>query len=200
MGLNNMKYWAFLPSSRSDSAILSAVPVDGPKSNKYRKGKSLKGSFPAIEEAIMCFDPNYPEGCVLQDIIECLDGVWVVSSKVKGFFESMGIQEEFLQVRLWDHNNTVVSDDYFIFNCLELVDFIDMNLSKVVFNKFFPDRVKRIKSLVINKGLSVDKKIFAPQNMTTQLFISDDLKEALKSSGFSGFKVFEAEGWDGMPV
>lgn len=111
-----MKYWSFFANSLEDGAVLSTVPADGPKANKYRKGKSLKAGYPGIDDAVMCFDPNYEERLKLYNILDCLDGVVVIHEKVKELFEAGGINEEFLNVRIWDHLNRPVSDDYYIFN------------------------------------------------------------------------------------
>lgn len=195
-----MNFYAFFPLSYEDSAILSAVPSDGPGSHRYMKAKPLQKDFPSQEDAVMCFDPNYPEKTKLYDIVDCLDSVLVVNSKVKEVFESQGVAGEFLPVLLWDHQDKPVSDDYYIFNCLEKVDFIDMEKSDVVPDAFFPDRVKNIDHLVVSKSIGSTPNAFVPSNMTEQVFITEDLKAALEAAEVKGFKVFNADGWDGLEI
>ncbi|TEW45110.1 imm11 family protein [Psychromonas algicola] len=195
-----MSIFVFFPSAGSKGAFLSTVPSDGPSSHKYGEAISLLGSFPKIDDAVMCFDPNFPENTDLLDIVNCLDGVVVINQKVKKIFESLGVNGEFLNVRIWDHQDKTVSDNYFIFNCLSVFDFIDMEKSKVAMSPFFPDRIKRVKSLVVNQDADIQSHAFVPKGMEDQIFITEKLKTALEAEGVTGFKVFEAEGWDGLDV
>jgi len=195
-----MSIFVFFPSAGSKGVFLSTVPLDGPKAYKYKKAISLSDSFPTINDAVMCFDPNFPDNTALLDILNCLNGVVVFNQKVKKVFETLGITGEFLNVRIWDHQDNAVSDDYFIFNCLSVIDFIDMEKSKVAMSPFFPDRIKRVKSLVVNQNADIQSHAFVPKGMEDQIFITEKLKTALKEEGITGFKVFEAEGWDGLDV
>lgn len=200
MGGVTMEFWAFFATPKSDGAILSCIPSGGPRNNKYRKAKSIKDKFPDVDDAVMCFDPNYPENVVVYDFTDCLDGITVVNARTKKLFEEEGVTEEFLEVRLWDHRDRVVEGEYYIFNCLKTLDFIDMEQSELSMHPTFPDRVFRPERLVVKKDLAEHPKIFVPVNMTKQLFISDYFKRSLETAGIEGFKVFEADGWDGLDV
>jgi len=152
-----MSIFVFFPSAGSKGAFLSTVPSDGPSSHKYGEAISLLGSFPKIDDAVMCFDPNFPENTDLLDIVNCLDGVVVINQKVKKIFESL-------------------------------------------MSPLFPDRIKRVKSLVVNQDADIQSHAFVPKGMQDQIFITEKLKTALEAEGVTGFKVFEAEGWDGLDV
>ena len=195
-----MSIFVFFPSAGSKGAFLSTVPSDGPKAYKYKQAISLSGSFPKIDDAVMCFDPNFPDNTELLDVVNCLGSIVVFNQKVKKIFESLGVNGEFLNVRIWDHQDKTVSDDYFIFNCLSVIDFIDMEKSKVAMSPLFPDRIKRVKSLVVNQDADIQSHAFVPKGMQGQIFITEKLKTALETEGVTGFKVFKAEGWDGLDV
>ena len=193
-----MKYWAFFPSSKGDGATLSCVPKNGPKSYKYDKAISLVDSFDRSEDAVMCFDSNFSENNKLYDILDCLDGVIVINETVKGLFEQENVLEEFLPVTLWDHTSTPISENYYILNNLNLIDFIDTEKSEIAWDVTFKDRIYRTERLVIKEGLQETPPIFRPTNMKKQYFITDDFKLKLETAGITGYKVFEADGWDGL--
>ncbi|NMH89360.1 imm11 family protein [Flavivirga algicola] len=194
------KYYAFFSTDHGDGAMLSAVPGDGPTANKYKKTSSLKSVFPPLENAVMIFDSNFTKNTKLYDIIDCLDTVLVINKKVKEVFKREGITGEFLQVRIWDHNDAFVSDDYYIFNNLEAVEFIDMEKSHVAMNPLWPDRVKRILKLVVRDDVTVNSKIFCPTNMKGQLFITEELRDRLIKEEITGFHTYQADGWDGFCI
>ena len=195
-----MKYWIISAATLSDAAILSTTPSEGPEEFMYKKGTPLKDIFPKIEDAKMYFDPNYPDRGKLNDIIKYLGGPLVIKPRIKSLFEAFDIAEEFLQVQLLDHENQVASDDYYIFNCLCAIDFIDMEKSKYRMGALNKSQIKRVKNLVIKEDLEETPNIFRDNNMLSQLFITDKLKQALDESGVQGYKCFEASGWDGLEV
>jgi len=195
-----MSIFVFFPSAGPEGAFLSAVPSAGPGLEDFGEAISLLDNFPEIDDAVMCFDPNFPDNTELLDVIDCLDGVVVINQKVKKIFESLGVIGEFLNIRIWDHQDKAISDDYFIFNCLHVVDFIDMEKSETVMSLFFPDRIERVKSLVLKQDVDILSHAFVPEGMQDQIFITEKLMSALEAENVTGFKVFEAEKWDGLDV
>ncbi len=53
-------------------------------------------------------DPNFKENIKLYDILDRLDRALVINRKVKEIFTREGIIGEFLQVKIWDHDNALV--------------------------------------------------------------------------------------------
>lgn len=195
-----MSFHVFLATADSNDAVLSTVPEDGPIANYFHKCAPVKAEFPDIDDAVMCFDLNYPEGIKLNDVVVCLDNVYVFHKKLKGILDSAGVNAEWLQVILWDHKNRPVSDEYFIFNCLESVDFIDMDKSEYSTNPLFPGRIKNVVELVVKSDLEPTPPLFSPKNLGSQLIITDELKSTLESEGITGYKTFDASGWDGLSI
>jgi len=124
----------------------------------------------------------------------------VVNSRVKNVLDNMNIDTvEYLPIRLWGHQKDLVSDDYFILNPLGSVDFIDMEKSDYVMSSLDESQISDVDDLVINMdNIPKETKIFRATTMMEQVFIHDDLRLALENAGIQGYKLIEAEGWDGL--
>jgi hypothetical protein len=198
-----MTYWVLFPKIIDDGAVLSAVPKGGPKAYKYDKGINLLQNYPDREQAVMVFDRiNYPDQSKLYDILPALDTVLVVNNKVKDLLGFMGINHiEYLPIWLWDHKKKPVSDDYYIVNPLGSVDFIDMEKSEYEMDSLDESQIAYIEELVIDYDkIPEDAKLFRATTKMDQLFIHDDVRIAFEKAGIQGYRLFEAEGWDGLDV
>lgn len=198
--MSEKKYWAFLSVQPDDGAVLSDVPDPGPEAFEYTDGQPLLEKFPSHDEAVMCMSVNNPDDSILHDVVACEESVKVISSKVKTIFERHGATNvEYLPVTIWDHKNKPCSTDYFILNPLESFDIIDMDKADVVMNAFFPTRVKRIKNLIVNhEAMPEDAKVFRASRKMAEIFVNDEIANALKDADISGCKLMKAEGWDGF--
>ena len=197
-----MTYWVIFPEIYDDGAVLSAVPEGGPQDYQYDEGKPLLKRFPSREEAVMCFDPSYPEQIKLYDFLPSLDSVLVANEKVVDLLKSLQIDKlEFLPISLWDHNNKPVSSDYYIINTLGSINFIDMEKSTYRMGAIDESQIKRIKNLVINeKAIESSPKLFRATTKLNQFFIHDDVRKAFEENNITGYKLFAAEGWDGLDI
>ncbi len=196
-----MTYWVLFPKSLDDGAVLSAVPESGPKAYKYKKGNPLLQDYPAHDKAIMVFDSvHYPDQNKLYDIVPALDTVLVVNNRVKKVFDNLNIDTvEYLPIRLWDHQKSPVSDDYYILNPLGSIDFIDMEKSEYAMGALDKSQIRDIDDLVVSMDkIPKEAKIFRATTMMDQIFIHDDLRLALEAEGIQGYKLMKAEGWDGL--
>ena len=197
-----MKYWVILTAKLDDGVVLTSVPEDGPDDFEYDEGAPLLKGYPDRDEAVMVYDTDYPEGVKLYDILSSLDGIIVVSIKVKTIFDELGIDDvEYLPISLWDHQQKPVNADYYILNPVGSVEFIDMDNSEYRMDPLDEEQIGRIKKLVVN----VDKipkgaNLFRAKTKTDQIFINSKVRGALKKAGVKGYKLFEAEGWDGLPI
>ena len=150
----------------------------------------------------MCFDPSYPEQIKLYDFLPSLDSVLVANEKVVDLLKSLQIDKlEFLPISLWDHNNKPVSSDYYIINTLGSINFIDMEKSTYRMGAIDESQIKRIKNLVINeKAIESSPKLFRATTKLNQFFIHDDVRKAFEENNITGYKLFAAEGWDGLDI
>jgi hypothetical protein len=63
------------------------------------------------------------------------------------------------------------------------------------------DQVGRIKKLAINeKGIRPGAKMFRCAKQRRLTLISEEVHEAFKKAGLTGFKVYKAEGWNGLEL
>lgn len=195
-----MKYWVIKPSAPSDAAYLSDVSSSMPEAYKFRKGISLLDNYPSEEDCKIYYDPQYPEATQLYGFLENINGFLIVNSEVKAIFEGAGVDSiEYLPIWLCDHKHEVSSKDYFICNVLSKVDIFDMEESEYDMSSLDESQIDDVDNMVVDyEAIPDDAKVFRASKMLAQIFINDDVKQALENSGIEGFSVVEAEGWDGL--
>jgi len=197
-----MAYWVIFPVRYDDGIVLSAVPDGGPKAYEYDKGKPLVNRFPKGEDAVMCLDLEFTDRTGFYDILPSLDTVMVLNSKVKSLFEHLGVgYVEYLPITLWDQERGVLSNDYFIANALGSVDLIDMEKTEFVPDRLIEGQINFIHKLVIKEDVDANRaKFFRATTKLDLFFIHDDVRKALESAGITGYKLYPADGWDGLDI
>jgi len=194
-----MKYWVIKPSSLSDGAYLSGLSSTMPKAQKFRKGISLINNYPATEDCKIYYDPQYPEGTYLYEVLDNITDFLIINGDVRKVFEDMGEDGiEYLPIWLCDHKHEISSKDYTICNVLNKVDIVDMDKSTYRISSLDEGQINRIKKLVVNyDAIPEDTKMFRASKKLDQIFINDDVKQALEKAGIEGYVVKEADGWNG---
>lgn len=195
-------YWVFKTSMGDDGVALSVVPEDGPESFLYKKGMPLAQDFPSLDDAIVCFDSNYPERIKLYDVLNSVDDVIVASKKVKILLDNLGVVNfEFLPITLRDHHGRPLEAEYGIINVLDSVDAVDMDSSEYKMNVLKKGQIKRFDKLSLKPDqISEDSHIFRLQQKMDEILISDTLKKQLEQENILGWKAYLAEGWDGLAL
>ena len=195
-----MKYWVIKPSGPSDAAYLSDVSSKMPEAYEFRKGISLLDKYPVTRDCKIYYDPQYPEATQLYGFLENINGFLIVNSEVKAIFESAGVDSvEYLPIWLCDHKHEVSSKDYFICNVLSKVDIFDMDESDYDMSSLDESQIDDVDNMVVDyDAIPEGAKVFRASKMLAQIFINDDVKQALENAGIEGFSVVEAEGWDGL--
>jgi hypothetical protein len=193
------KYWVLILSSGREGVSLSGIPTGGAKAYKYSEGISLASMHPKNEASGIYYDPNLLDHIKLYDFVDNLDGLIIANSKVKTILDSFDINNlEYLPSWLYDHQKNIASKDYAIINVLGSVDAIDMEKSDYKMNRIVKTQVKFIDELVLDHDkIPEDAKIFRPSTKLNLILIRDDIKQAFEAEGLKGYKVFEADGWDG---
>ena len=194
-----MKYWVIKPSSLSDGAYLSGLSSTMPKAQKFRKGISLINNYPAPEDCKIYYDPQYPEGTRLYGVLDNITDFLIINGDVRNVFEDAGVDSiEYLPIWLCDHKHEISSKDYTICNVLNKVDIVDMDKSTYRISSLDEGQINRIKKLVVNyDAIPEDAKMFRASKKLDQIFINDDVKQALEKAGIEGYVVKEADGWNG---
>ena len=195
-----MKYWVIKPFASSDGAFLSEVSSSMPRAKKFRKAIRLKEEYPPVEDCKIYYDPQYPDGTQLYGFLDNINDFLIANGEVRKVFEELGATGiEYLPVWLYDHKNEISSKNYTICNVLKSVDVIDMDKSEYKMGSLDKTQIKLLTKLVIDyDAIPEDAKVFRASKMLAQIFINDDVKQALENAGIEGFSVVEAEGWDGL--
>ena len=194
-----MKYWVIKPSSPSDGAYLSGLSSAMPKAQKFRKGISLINNYPATEDCKIYYDPQYPEGTYLYEVLDNITDFLIINGDVRKVFEDMGEDGiEYLPIWLCDHKHEISSKDYTICNVLNKVDIVDMDKSEYEMDDFDEDQIYGFSKLVVDyEAIPEGAKMFRASKKLDQIFINDDVKQALEKAGIEGYVVKEADGWNG---
>src|SRR5687767_14875293 len=193
-----MKYWV-LDHGRNDGVYLTGLKTKI-KDWRFSQGEKLAKEFP--KNASFSFSSKWPDRRKLYDFLnESFFGVMVVSERVKTILEELEAKDlEFLPVTVKDHKNNPVDGKYFILNPLGRQDAIDFDKSKVVMGAILEDEVDSFDKLVINpKGIAKGARLFRLNKARRVIVIDEDVRKAFRAQGITGFSVYKADGWDGLP-
>ena len=187
-------------SNEENGAIIESLPKDGPSEWEYLEGISLIKRFP--KKAILKFSQNYPDFREVHDFLKNILRVLIVSPKVVGLINSAGENKyEKLPVQIYNHRDELVSNEYVVLNFLKHQNIIDMKKSDYKMASIEKDQVKRIKKLVVDhENVDKDAIIFRASTMKKHIFIREDLLEIFKENDVTGYKVYQANGWNGVDI
>jgi len=194
-----MKYWIIKSHSLSDGAFLSRLSSKMPESYKFDEGISLVDEYPPVEDCIIYYASEDLERTQLYGFQNNISSLLIVNGEVKSILEGVladGI--EYLPIWLCDHKHEVSSKDYFICNVLSKADIVDMDKSEYEEDDFDEDQIDSLSKLVVDyDAMPEDAKMFRASKKLDQIFINDDVKQALEKAGIEGYVVKEADGWNG---
>ncbi|WP_163868658.1 imm11 family protein [Myxococcus eversor] len=194
-----MKYFVFKVMAE-EAGFVDEYPRGSPTDWKFGKGISLTRAFPMGGE--VSFSDNYPDSRNLYDFQPNLMNGLLVSGRARKLIESLGVTNaEWLPVVLKDQEGNVVGPDYAFLNLLGAEDAIDMNRSVYDMNFIVKDQIGLIEKLALKSGsISPQAKMFRCTSYLRLILIREDVLAAFEQAGLTGFKVYEAEGWDGMEL
>lgn len=193
-----MKYWVF-ECGGNDGALIDVLPDHCPAKWRFNEGESLIREYPS--EVNLKFSNNRPEGRKLYDFVDNIIGFIIASERVKAVVEQYEKNVEFLPVTIFDHKGNVAGENYYIINLLGSQPAVDMNKSTYRMDALEEEQMDRIKDF---KGdydaIDPEATFFREKNMLRLFLLRNDLHEAFVKEGFTGFEVWEAEGWDGLYI
>ncbi len=194
-----MNYFV-LKTNAPGGGLIEMYPPKGPADWRFDQGKSLIKEFP--RGAAVQFSDNFPDDRKLYDFQTNTLDTFIISDRTRKILESLEITNaEYLPVDIKDHKSQVVGKDYAILNLLGGEDAIDMEKSVYKMDSLEKDQIGRIKKLAINeKGIRSDAKMFRCTKERRLVLIREDVHEAFKKAGLTGFKVYKAEGWNGLEL
>jgi Immunity protein family (Imm11) len=155
------------------------------------KGVSRAKGFPP--DAYFQMDKQFKKQVALSDNVANLDSMPLVSQRLKTFIEERKPKRiEFLRVKILDHKDKPVKDDYFIVNPLTVVDCIDTQQSKFMWNSIDPELIAGITKLVLKpKAIDPELLMFRPKHDEGRVFLRRDLAQEIQTAGFTGVTFIE---------
>ncbi|WP_043709743.1 imm11 family protein [Corallococcus macrosporus] len=194
-----MKYFAFKVMAE-EAGLIDAYPRGSPTDWKFERSISLAKEFPLGGE--VSFSDSYPDDQNLYDFQPNLMSDLLVSGKARKVIESLGVSNaEWLPVTVKNHQGHVVGPDYAFLNLQGTEDAIDMGRSKYELNHIFKDQVGLIENLVLQpKSISPNAKFFRCSTYRRLILVRDDILTAFEDAGLTGFRTYDAEGWDGVEL
>ncbi|NTX38169.1 hypothetical protein HUA78_27355 [Myxococcus sp. CA033] len=194
-----MKYFV-LKVRGADAGFVDAYPRGSPEDWRFDKGISLSKEFPMGGE--VSFSDNYPDARDAQDFQPNLMSDLLVSGRARKLIESLEVTNaEWLPVVLKDHKGNVVGPDYAFLNLQGAEDAIDLERSVFRMNAIAKDQISRVKKLVLkHDAISPQAKMFRCTMHRRLILIREDVHVAFEQAGLTGFKVYNAEGWNGLEL
>ena len=183
-----------------EAGFIDAYPRGSPADWRFDKGISLAREFPVGGE--VSFSDNRPDDRGLHDFQPNLMSDLLVSGRARKLIESLGVSNaEWLPVIVKDHQGTVVGPDYAFLNLQGAEDAIDMERSVYRMNAIAKDQIGRVKKLALkHDAISAQAKMFRCTMERRLILIREDVHAAFLQAGLTGFKVYEAEGWNGLEL
>ncbi|NTX10534.1 hypothetical protein FJV41_42055 [Myxococcus llanfairpwllgwyngyllgogerychwyrndrobwllllantysiliogogogochensis] len=194
-----MKYFV-LKVMAEEAGFIEKYPRGSPTDWKFDRGISLAKEFPSGGE--VSFSKNYPDDRNLYDFQPNLMSDLLVSGRARKLIDSLEVTNaEWLPVVVKDHKGNVVGPDYAFLNLQGAEPAIDMDRSVYEINHLAKDQIGLIEKLVLKPdAISPRAKIFRCTTETRLTLIREDVLAAFEEAGLTGFRVYDAEGWDGVEI
>jgi hypothetical protein len=147
------------------------------------------------EHAVYRMDAERPYDMILTDNPANVDGLIVVSRRLKDSLAAWNVQKvEFLRITILNHKGRIASGDHFILHAIEPVDALDQGQSAASWSALDPSSIDSVERLVLDEGrLDPSRLIFRLQWFPDVLLVRRDLVRALDRGGFSGLRWIELE-------
>ncbi|NVJ28511.1 hypothetical protein HUW62_45670 [Myxococcus sp. AM011] len=183
-----------------EGGYIDEYPRNSPTDWKFDEGICLAKSFPMGGE--VSFSDNHPDSRNLYDFQPNLMRAQLVSGRARKLIESLGLTNaEWLPVVVKDHQGNVVGPDYAFLNLLGAEDAIDLERSVYKMDPLEEDQIGRIKKLALKPAsISPEAKMFRCTMERRLIIIREDVHAAFVEAGLTGFKVYNAEGWNGLEL
>jgi hypothetical protein len=194
-----MKYFAFKIMAE-EAGFIDEYPRGSPADWKFDKGISLAKEFPMGGE--VSFSDNYPDDRNLYDFQPNLMSDLLVSGRARKLIQSLEVTNaEWLPVVVKDHKGNVVGKDYAFLNLQGAEDAIDMDRSVYKMNAIAKDPIGLIKKLALKPAaISPQAKRFRCTTERRLILIREDVLAAFEEAGLTGFRTYNAEGWNGLEL
>jgi hypothetical protein len=164
---------------------------------EIKKGISRLKDFPV--DAYFNMDKQYKKQVALSDNLANIEGMPVLSNRLKAFVQARNPSNvEFLTVQIRDHKDKQIKDAYHIMNPMEVVDCIDKDKSRLMWNPIDKDMIAGVYSLVLKiEKINPELLLFRPKYLERRVFVRNDFAEEIRAGGFTGVEFREILGYVG---
>jgi hypothetical protein len=155
---------------------------------EIQEGVQLASSW--SKDARFKMDDDMPRDTKLEDFLNNLPSVLVVSERVRTFLEAENVKLiEFLPVTILNHKGRPEKAPYFIANCTANQDCIDESKATFKPNAINPDIWISVQNIVLDpKKLDPELKLFRLKRYSTLDVWREDLAKKAMEQGFTGRK------------
>jgi hypothetical protein len=195
--MNKERTFYVLDSVSNQGAVIETPAKGAPSNWRFFKGKSLAAEFPT--GAVLKFSKDFPKQYKLFDFVSNTLSLLIASQKVKDILDSLGIDNcEYLSVSIKNHKDKIVGPNYYIIHPLNGEEGIDMEKSVYDRDAFDENEIHRVRKLSLNKEqISPSVHLFRFKPLPHDYFVDSILAIALKKSKVTGFRLLEADNWNG---
>jgi hypothetical protein len=159
-------------------------------------GVSLAAVFP--KKACARMDSDFKKATRLTDDLSNMNDVKVCSKRLVEFLQENKVQHlEYLPLTIINHKGKVASTDYFVVNPVGLVDALDLEASKPIYNAIRKERISRVDQIVLDpRRLDPGRKVFRLKGLVDPVLIEKDLADGMEAAGMVGPFFNELESYD----
>lgn len=162
-----------------------------PDAHELCYGVSKIKNYPS--DVYFDMDPELKRAIKLSDALDNRNFIIVASPELVKFFKDHELKSvEYLPVTVYNHKKQVASAEYSIVNQVGTQNCIDLEQSKIKWNKINPEQISSVKRLIIDEA-KVDPNIhlFRAKHLTSAIFIKRELAEEIERTGFTGIEFIE---------
>lgn len=190
-------YWILLDCSEEDSAIITGLPDDCPEAWEILEGGPIADQFP--EKINLRFSKKYPKNIKLYDFVANTKNIRIISERTKQVFDGLRIEQvEYIPVTLYDHNDDIAGENYYICHIINRQPIIDTERSEYRVSPLDENKIDRVNLLHVNlQAIDPDAKLFRSARQDVLYCITSEVVNAMQAAGITGIRVIKAEGWDG---
>jgi uncharacterized protein DUF1629 len=161
------------------------------------KGVSRAAGWPA--DAFYRMSPKYPKDIKLDDFLESMDTLLVVSDRVRGLLESERMDGvEFLPLSIVNHKDRKEPAPYFLVNIVGLQDCVDMTKTTRTVSPLDPELWITVQNLTLDPSrIEPRRELFRARYIRSATIWSEDLANKALAKGFTGIRFLKPSDYHG---
>lgn len=157
--------------------------IDGQWAVDIAEGRVLREEFPS-GDAYFEMNPERKKEVKLGEQHYNLERMVVIGKRLSEFVRNLKEPSvQLLPVKIHDHKGRVASRDFNIVHTTRLVDCLDPEASKAVWNPMDPGQMMSWRKLTLRRGNHDFPKIFRLKQIPSYIFVREDTAEAIEELG-----------------